>query len=80
MNDIEQLRQDARRWNAVKRRHGMALVELATGNRSYASHQADAILDGWADRAAHDIEAFDPQAYRQDVEARLQALERQDDQ
>lgn len=54
---------DARRWRALKQRHGMALVRLATGSTSYSTTSAPALLDAWADMAAAELEAFDPEKY-----------------
>lgn len=42
---------DGERWQAVRRRHGMALMRLATNSTSYSSDTAPAKLDQWADEA-----------------------------
>lgn len=69
---------DARRWRAVRQRHAVALTCLATGSGAYSSHTAPAILDAWADMAAAEIEAFDPEAYRAEIAERLEASENAD--
>lgn len=66
---------DARRWRAVCTRHGVALTRLATGSGSYHSNKKQAILNAWADMAAAEVEGFDPDAYRQEVEERIADLE-----
>jgi len=72
---VEELAADARRWKAIKQRHSIALVRLATGSGSYNSSKAPAILDAWADMAAAEIEAFDPDAYLKEIESRIAAFE-----
>lgn len=72
---VEELEADARRWKAIKQRHSIALVRLATGSGSYNSSKAPAILDAWADMAAAEIEAFDPDAYLKEIESRIAAFE-----
>lgn len=67
---------DAARWRAVKKRHGMALVHLATGSRSYSSSGAPLLLDAWADMADAEIKAFDPEKWiNEEVPERLAELE-----
>jgi hypothetical protein len=75
---VDQQRQDAQdaaRWRGVKARHGMCLVRLATGSTGYSSAKKDGILDAWADMAVAEVDAFDPEAHREDVRARIQELE-----
>lgn len=68
---------DARRWRAICRRHGAAMTRLATGSSSYRSDKKQAALDAWADAAAAEVAAFDPEAWlREDVPARIAELER----
>lgn len=69
---------DARRWRAICRRHGAALTRLATESGSYHSDKKQAVLDAWADAAAAEVEAFDPDTWlREDVPARIAELERE---
>ncbi len=51
---------DARRWRAVRQRYAGSLCRLATDSRSYSSVKAPALLDAWADMAAAEVEALDP--------------------
>lgn len=67
---------DARRWRAVKQRHVAVITRIATGSTSYSSAKAPAILDAWADMAAAEIEAFDPDAYRAEVGERIKEFEK----
>lgn len=52
---------DARRWRAVRQRYACSLCRLATDSASYSSTKAPALLDAWADMAAAEVEAFDPE-------------------
>lgn len=76
MEQAEQDAIDARRWRAVCMRHGVAMTRMATGSSSYSSHKKQAILDAWADMAAAEVEGFDPDAYRAEVEERIAEFER----
>lgn len=75
MENVEQDVIDARRWRAVRQRYASALCRLATDSRSYSSAKAPALLDAWADMAAAEIEAFDPEHWMNvEVPERLAAL------
>lgn len=68
---------DARRWRAIRERHASALCRIVTGSRDYNSAKAPALLDAWADAAAAEVEAFDPEHYwGVEVPARIAELER----
>jgi len=58
VSDGERDALDAARWRAVKARHAMRLVRLATNSGGYNSARAPAILDAWADMAKAEIEAL----------------------
>ena len=66
---------DARRWRALKQRHGVKLLRVATGSVAYSSERAPALLDAWADMAAAEIEAHDPDLWSREIEAQLKAME-----
>ena len=65
--DSEAVKKDALRWRGVKARHGMSLVRLATSSGAYNSAKKDAILDAWADLAASEVDAFDKDAWHEEV-------------
>lgn len=67
---------DARRWRALKQRHGVKLLRMATGSVAYSSERAPALLDAWADMAVAEIEAYDPDLWRRETDAQLKAMER----
>lgn len=78
MDQAEQDAIDARRWRAVRKRYASALCRLATYSTSYSSVKAPALLDAWADMAAAEIEAFDPEHWMNvEVPARIAELERE---
>ena len=74
VKDNQQDSVDARRWRAVRRRYSVRLCRMATGSVSYSSNGVDAILDAWADMAHAEMAAFDPDTYRKEVEAQIQAI------
>lgn len=77
MEQAEQDSIDARRWRAVRKRYASALCRLATDSTSYSSAKAPALLDAWADMAAAEVEAFDPEKWmREEVPARIAELKR----
>ena len=76
MEQAEQDAIDARRWRAVRKRYASALCRLATDSCSYSSAKAPALLDAWADMAAAEIEAFDPEHWMNvEVPERISELE-----
>lgn len=78
MEQAEQDAIDARRWRAVRKRYAFALCRMATDSANYSSAKAPALLDAWADRAAAEIEAFDPEHWMNvEVPARIAELERE---
>lgn len=66
---------DAGRWRGVKARHAMSLVRLATGSSAYNSAKAGPLLDSWADMARTEVEAFDADAWREELPGRIADLE-----
>lgn len=69
---------DARRWRALKKRHAVALCRIATGNVSFSSIKAPALLDAWADMAVAEIEAFDHEHWiNVEVPARISELQKE---
>lgn len=78
LKQAEQDAIDARRWRALKKRYARALCRLATDSHNYSSAKSSAILDAWADRAAAEVEAFDPAHWLGvEVPERIAELERE---
>ena len=73
---LRKVEKEAARWRGIKQRHSVALVRLATGSGSYSSGKASGLLDAWADMAAAEVDAFDPDAYLAEVDARIAEFER----
>ena len=67
---------DALRWRAVKLRHSVALCRVATNSVSYSSEKVSALLDAWADMAHAEMDAFDPDTYRKEVEAQIEGMKK----